>query len=139
MARIVCFDYGTKRVGIAVTDTLQMIATPLQTIATKEIFTFISQYVKKEMVSLFLVGYPLSLSEESTDATPFVEKFTQCLKEKFPTIPIEWIDEQYSSKRASIALVEMGMKKKERQKKGNIDLIAATLLLQEYLYTKQGR
>ena len=133
MARIICIDYGGKRCGLAVTDPLQIIATALTTVDTKELFTFLANYFLKEPVELILIGEPLNLDNSPTDATPLVQKAIIDLGKKFPTIPIQTIDERYSSKNAVRAMVEMGMKKNDRRDKKTIDRVAATMLLQEYL------
>ena len=133
MARIICIDYGGKRCGLAVTDPLQIIATALTTVDTKELFTFLADYFLKEPVELILIGEPLNLDNTPTDATPLVQKAIIDLGKKFPTIPIQTVDERYSSKNAVRAMVEMGMKKNDRRDKKTIDRVAATMLLQEYL------
>ena len=126
-------DYGKKRTGIAVTDPLQMIASPLTTVDTSTLFDFLKDYVSKETVEKMLIGLPLNLDGSDTDATAAVRHNARRLKNSFPNIAIETVDEQFSSKQASRAMVEMGMKKKDRQEKGNIDKMAAALMLQEYL------
>lgn len=128
-----CLDYGGKRTGIAVTDPLQIIATGLTTVDTKDLFSFLTQYCKEEPVELILIGAPLNLDDSPTHATPLVQKAILELQKKFPLIPIQTVDERFSSKNAVKAMVEMGMKKKDRQNKRNVDEIAATILLQEYL------
>lgn len=133
MARIICIDYGGKRSGLAVTDPLQIIATALTTVATKDLYTYLTDYFAKEPVELILIGEPLNLDDTPTHATPLVKKAIIELGKKFPTIPIQTVDERFSSKNAVRAMVEMGMKKKDRQDKKNVDQIAATILLQEYL------
>ena len=133
MARIICIDYGGKRCGLAVTDPLQIIATALTTVDTKELFTFLADYFSKEAVELILIGEPLNLDNSPTDATPLVQKAIIDLGKKFPNIPIQTVDERYSSKNAVRAMVEMGMKKNDRRDKKTIDRVAATMLLQEYL------
>jgi putative Holliday junction resolvase len=133
LARIICIDYGGKRCGLAVTDPLQIIATALTTVDTKELFTFLADYFSKEAVELILIGEPLNLDNSPTDATPLVQKAIIDLGKKFPTIPIQTLDERYSSKNAVRAMVEMGMKKNDRRDKKTIDRVAATMLLQEYL------
>ncbi len=133
LARIICIDYGGKRCGLAVTDPLQIIATALTTVATKELYTYLAVYFAKEPVELILIGEPLNLDDTPTHATPLVKKAIVELGKKFPTIPIQTVDERFSSKNAVRAMVEMGMKKKDRQDKKNVDQIAATILLQEYL------
>ena len=133
MARIICIDYGGKRCGLAVTDPLQIIATALTTVATKELYSYLAAYFAKETVELILIGEPLNLDDTPTHATPLVKKAIVELTKKFPNIPIQTVDERFSSKNAVRAMVEMGMKKKDRQDKKNVDQIAATILLQEYL------
>ena len=133
MARIICIDYGGKRCGLAVTDPLQIIATSLTTIDTKDLFNFLTDYFSKELVELILIGEPLNLDNTPTDATPLVQKAILDLGKKFPHIPIQTIDERFSSKNAVKAMVEMGMTKKDRRDKKTIDRVAATMLLQEYL------
>lgn len=136
MARILCIDYGGKRTGIAVTDPLQIIASPLTTIHSKDLISFLQQYSKEEEVELILIGEPLNLDDTPTHATPLVKAAIQQIKKNLPKIPIQTVDERYSSKMASKAMVEMGMKKKDRQKKENVDQIAAALMLQEYLQNR---
>jgi len=136
VARILCIDYGGKRSGIAVTDPLQIIATGLTTVDTKDLFTYLEAYFKAEPVELILIGEPMNLDDTPTHATPLVLKAIEQLKKKFPNIPIQTVDERYSSKNAVRAMVEMGMKKKDRRNKKTIDQIAATILLQEYLHNK---
>lgn len=133
MARILCIDYGGKRTGIAVTDPLQIIASALTTVPTKELIPFLKEYMLREQVELILIGEPLNLDDSATHATPLVKAAISRLRKEFPQIPIETVDERYTSKMASRAMVEMGMKKKDRRKKENIDQIAATIMLQEYL------
>ena len=122
-----------KRTGIAVTDPLQIIATGLTTVDTQTLFDFLKEYITKEGVEKILIGDPLNLDGTETDSTAAVKHCIRRLKNTFPNIPIVTIDERYTSKLASRAMVEMGMKKKERQKKGIIDEVAATMMLQEYL------
>jgi len=113
-----------------------MIATSLTTVDTKSLYTFLADYTSKEPVELILIGEPLNLDASPTHATPLVKKAILELTEKFPAIPIQTVDERFSSKTAVRAMIEMGMKKKDRQVKQNVDLIAATILLQEYLNHK---
>ena len=133
MPRILCIDYGKKRTGIAVTDPLQIIASALTTVETKGLLPFLKNYFQKEEVELVLIGEPKNWDESDTHATPLVKQFIQKFKKDFPLMKIETVDERYTSKLASQAMVEMGMKKKDRRVKGNIDQIAAAIMLQEYL------
>ena len=133
MGRILALDYGKKRTGIAVTDPLQIIATGLTTVDSQLLFEFLKDYAKKEVLEMIIIGEPYNLDGKATDATAAVKHIIRRLKNTFPEIPIQTVDESFTSKMASRAMVEMGMKKKDRQKKGNIDEIAATIMLQEYL------
>ena len=133
MARIICIDYGGKRTGLAVTDPLKIIATALTTIHSKELIPFLQEYFKNETVELILIGEPLNLDDSATHATPLVAAAIKNLIKTFPEIPIQKVDERYTSKLAVRAMIDMGMKKKDRRIKGNIDQIAATIMLQEYL------
>ena len=133
MPRILCIDYGTKRCGIAVTDPLQIIATALTAMEAKNIITFLKEYFLKENVELILVGEPKNLDNSDTDATQPVYEFIKKLHKEFPSITIKTVDERYTSKMAVQSMIEMGMKKKDRRKKENIDQLAATIMLQEYL------
>ncbi|MEO8712750.1 MAG: Holliday junction resolvase RuvX [Parafilimonas sp.] len=133
MPRILCIDYGKKRTGIAVTDPLKIIASALTTVETKELFPFLKNYFLKEDVELVLIGEPKNLDDSDTHATPLVRQFIQKFKKDFPLMKFEMVDERYTSKLAVQAMVDMGMKKKDRRVKGNIDQIAAAIMLQEYL------
>lgn len=133
MPRIICIDYGGKRTGIAVTDELQIIATALQTIPSHELISFLKNYFLNNEIELILIGYPLDLQDNPTHATSLVDKAIQQIKKNFPAIPLQIVDERFTSKMASRAMIEMGMKKKDRQKKENTDMIAATIMLQDYL------
>ena len=137
MARILCIDYGGKRTGIAVTDPLQIIATALQTVETHQLFVFLKNYLKQEEVERILIGHPLNLDDSPTHATPLVEAAIKRLNKEFPQLPIERVDERFTSKLAGRAMLEMGMKKKQRREKGQIDQIAAAIMLQEYLAAKK--
>ena len=133
MPRILSIDYGLKRTGLAVTDPLKIIATGLTTVETPKLFSFLKEYCRNESVERFIIGEPKNLDDSDTHATPLVKKAVERLKKEFPSIPIELVDERYTSKMASQAMIEMGMKKKQRQNKALVDEIAATIMLQEYL------
>ena len=137
MARILSLDYGKKRTGVAVTDPLQIIASGLTTVDTQQLFDFLKDYISKEVVEKIIIGLPYQLDGSPTDATASVLHCIRLLKNSFPTIPVVSVDEQFSSKMASRAMLDMGLKKKDRQKKGLVDEIAATLLLQEYMQANQ--
>ena len=136
MSRILCIDYGRKRTGIAVTDPMQIIATGLTTVDTQQLFVFLKDYISREPVERILVGMPLSLDGTDTDATPAVRHFLRRMANEFPSMPVETVDERYSSKMATRAMVDMGMKKKDRRNKALVDEIAATLMLQEYMQSR---
>jgi len=133
MARILSIDYGSKRTGLAVTDPLKIIATGLQTVETSKLLSFLKDYFSKEQVELVIIGMPVNWDDTATHATPLVQKFIKEFQKNFPSIPIKEVDERFTSKLASQAMLQMGMKKKQRQNKAMLDEIAATIMLQEYL------
>jgi len=133
MARILAIDYGGKRTGLAVTDPLQIIATGLATIDSKELIPFLKKYFAAETVELIIIGLPKNWDDTDTHGTPLVEAAMKKIQKEFPAIPLKTVDERYTSKMAKDAMLEMGMKKKDRRIKGNVDIIAATIILQEYL------
>lgn len=133
MARILAIDYGLKRTGLAVTDPLQIIATGLMTIESPKLIPFLKDYFKKETVELILLGEPKNWDDSDTHATPLVRQIMERLRKEFPSIPLLMVDERYTSKMASRAMIDMGLKKKQRQNKALVDEIAATIMLQEYL------
>ena len=133
MARILCIDYGLKRTGIAVTDPLQIIATGLTTVDSKELISFLKKYFQLEHVELIVIGEPKNLDDSDTHATPLVNVIIVKLKKEFPQIPVKTVDERFTSKLARQAMIEMGMKKKNRRNKRTVDEIAATIMLQEYM------
>lgn len=133
MPRILSIDYGLKRTGIAVTDPLQIIATGLTTLHSKELIPFLKDYFTKEPVELILIGWPTNWDDSATHATPLVAKCIKDLEKNFPTVPIKKVDERYTSKMAKDAMLEMGLKKMQRRNKALVDEIAATIMLQEYL------
>ncbi len=133
MPRIICIDYGLKRTGLAVTDPFQIIATGLTTVDSREIIKYLKNYFQNESVELILIGEPKNWDNSDTHATPLVEKCIETLKKNFPSMPIKKVDERYTSKMARDAMLEMGMKKKDRRNKALVDEIAATIMLQEYM------
>lgn len=133
MARIICIDYGLKRTGIAVTDPLQIIATGLTTIDTKNFIPFLKDYFAKESVEKIIIGEPKNMDDSDTHATPLVRKAIESLKKNFPNTPLETVDERFTSKMAKDAMLEMGLKKMQRRNKALVDEITATIMLQEYM------
>jgi len=136
LARILAFDYGAKRIGIAVTDELQIIASGLTTIETKKIFSFLTEYIKKEDVELFIVGEPKQMDNTESESEHFIKIFINKLSSTFPKIPIERVDERFTSKMAFKTMIDSGLKKKQRKNKALVDEISATLILQSYLYNQ---
>ena len=137
MGRILAIDYGQKRVGIAVTDPLQIISNGLTTVHSKDIFTFLDEYFLKEDVETVVVGYPLTLKNEGAQSLKFINPFIKKLQKKFPELNVEIYDERFTSKLAQIAMIEGGVKKKDRQNKALTDKISATIILQSYMESKK--
>ncbi len=133
MPRILCIDYGLKRTGVAVTDPLQIIATGLTTVDSKDLLSFLKKYFQQEEVELIVIGEPKNLDDSDTHATPLVKAAILKLEKEFPNIPIKKVDERFTSKLAKQAMLDMGMKKKDRRNKRTVDKIAATIMLQEYM------
>jgi putative Holliday junction resolvase len=133
MARILSIDYGLKRTGIAVSDPLQIIATGLTTISSPLLIKFLKDYFAKEPVELIIIGEPKNWDDSDTHATPLVKNIIKKLNKEFPNIPIKTVDERYTSKMASQAMIDMGLKKMQRRNKALVDEIAATIMLQEYM------
>ena len=136
MSRILAFDYGTKRIGIAVTDPLQIIATGLDTIHPKDIVEFLKKYLLVEAVELFVVGEPKQMDGTPSQSAQHVKGFITTLKKTFPNVPIETIDERFTSKMAAATIAQSGFKKSDRQNKERVDTISATIILQSYLEKK---
>ncbi len=136
MSRILALDYGEKRIGIAVTDDMQIIASGLTTVPTAEIFTFLKSYLKKEKVELFLVGEPKQMDNTASESEQFIAPFINKLAKMFGDIPIKRVDERFTSKMAFQTMIDSGLKKKQRQNKALIDEISATIILQSYLYNQ---
>ena len=133
MGRILAIDYGKKRTGIAVSDPLRIIATPLETVPTPVLLAFLSGYLKKETVDEFVVGMPRTLLNEDSEIAPLVRKFVDLLKSTFPEKPIHLADERFTSSMAKRAMIEGGMKKKDRAVRENVDRISATIILQSFM------
>jgi len=136
LPRIVAIDYGLKRVGLAVTDPMQIIANTLTTVNEKEIIPFLKDYFSKEEVSEIVVGKPQRMDGSDTHASQPVEKFVALLRQTFPSIPVVQVDERFTSLMAQRTMIEMGMKKKDRREKGNVDQISAAIILQTWLEMK---
>ena len=133
MGRLLAIDYGLKRVGLAVSDPLQIIATALETVPAQNVFLFLREYCKKEEVEAFIVGKPLDLNLNTTESTNAVLKFVDRLKKTFPNQPVHLHDERFTSKMALDAMIRGGSTKKDRRKKENIDKVSATIILQSFM------
>lgn len=136
MARIMAIDYGKKRTGLAVTDPLQLIASGLTTVPTHELIPFLKKYLATEAVETIVIGEPKNLDGNATHATPLVTECIRILNKNFPQIPVKKVDERFTSKMAFQSMIDSGLKKKDRQNKGLVDEISATIILQEYLQYK---
>lgn len=136
MARIVAIDFGGKRTGVAATDELQIIASPVDTIETSKLMDFFEKYLFTENVSDLVVGLPLRFSGEVNDIEVEIQKFIQKFSLKFPDIKVHRENEMFTSKMASRAMFEGGMKKKKRQEKGMVDKVSAVIILQSFLSHK---
>ncbi len=136
MARILAIDYGQKRVGLAVTDEGQIIATPLTTVHSKDVIKYLQDYLSREPVELFVVGEPRQMNNTPSESVKFTEPFVRLLAKTFPDVKIARIDERFTSKMAQRTILEAGAKKKDRQKKELVDMVSAVIILQSYLEAK---
>jgi putative Holliday junction resolvase len=133
MARLMAIDYGSKRVGIAVTDPMQIIATGLTTVHSKDLIDFLKTYISKEEVECIVVGEPKQMNNEPSESARFIEPFVVHLKRTFPAIKVARMDERFTSKMAFQTMIDSGLKKKARQNKELVDEISATIILQSYM------
>ena len=133
MGRILSIDYGNKRVGLAVTDPLKIIATRLTTVPANEIWNFLADYFAREEVELVLVGYPRQLNNEPSEAIRYINPFLKKFQQVYTIIPVKLMDERFTSKMAFQTMIDAGVKKKDRQNKATIDGVSATIILQSYL------
>jgi putative Holliday junction resolvase len=133
MARILAFDYGTKRIGVAVTDPLQIIATGLDNVHPKDIVEYLKKYLLTEPVEAFVIGQPKQMDGTPSESYQHVKGFSTLLKKNFPTIPQHWVDERFTSKMAEQTIMQSGLKKSDRRDKERVDTIAATIILQYFM------
>jgi putative holliday junction resolvase len=133
MGRILAIDYGTKRIGLAITDPLQIFASPLNTVSPNEFDSFITDYLKSEEVDAFVIGYPVQMNNKPSESVNYINPFIKKLKNKFPEKTIHLVDERFTSKMALSAMIEGGVKKKDRQDKSLVDKISASIILQSFL------
>jgi len=138
LARIISIDYGRKRVGLAVTDPSQIIANGLDTVAAKDVLTYLEKYFQTEEVECIVVGYPKQMNNEDSESVKYLKPFLGQLKKKFPNIPIELVDERFTSKIAFQTMIDGGLGKQARRNKALIDKVSATIILQSYMETKRN-
>jgi len=136
MKRILALDFGTKRTGIAVTDELQIIASGLTTVNTKELIPFLKDYFEKEQVALVVVGEPKQMNNEASESEAAIQAFIKKFTIAFPEMPMHRVDERFTSKMAFQTMIDSGLSKKQRKNKALVDEISATIILQSYLYSK---
>lgn len=136
MGRILAIDYGNKRVGLAVTDPLQMIATPLETVHSKDLLAYLKTYHQRDPLSALVIGMPRTLLNEATDATSAVVGIVRSLRREFPEVPVHEIDERFTSRMAHAAMLEGGLSKKDRRDKATVDRVSATIILQSFLESR---
>ncbi|NLZ95114.1 MAG: Holliday junction resolvase RuvX [Bacteroidales bacterium] len=133
MARLLAIDYGRKRSGIAVSDTLQIIANGLTTVPSHTLINFLKDYVAKESVELIIIGFPRQMNYEESESMQYIKPFVKKLKKEIPDIPVEYFDERFTSSMALQTMIDGGVKKKQRQNKALVDEISATIILQGYM------
>jgi putative holliday junction resolvase len=133
VGRIIAIDYGRKRVGLAVTDPLRIIATGLDTVPAAQTISYLKGYLSKNAVDTFLVGYPKQMNNEYSEAVQYIDPFIDKLKNEFPGVPVVLADERFTSKMAMRTMIEGGMRKTDRRDKAMVDKISAVIMLQSYL------
>lgn len=139
MGRLLAIDYGRKRTGVAVSDPLQLIANGLATVPTHQLLTYILDYVARESVERILVGLPKQMNNEASESMAYIEPFVRSLKKRLPEMPVEYVDERFTSVLAHRAMLDGGLKKKDRQNKALVDEISATIILQSYMENRRFR
>ena len=139
MGRILAIDYGRKRVGLAVTDPLQIIANKLTTVRAHDIFEFLIDYFSKEQVDLVVVGYPRTMNNEPSESIRYINPFLKQFQKKFPSVKLELVDERFTSKIAFQTMIDAGLKKKDRQDKALVDAVSATVILQFYMEQQRNK
>ena len=138
MGRIIGIDYGRKRVGLAVTDPLQMFASPLTTVAPVEFDSFMKDFLKNERVESFVIGYPRQMNNQPSESVKYIDPFIRKLKKNYPEIPVYYADERFTSRMAFRSMIEGGVKKEDRKDKSMVDRISASIILQSYLDTRSN-
>lgn len=136
MGRLLGIDYGTKRIGLAVSDPLRLIASPLKTIKTGEFDAFVSEYLKTESIDAFIIGYPVQMNNKQSESVKYIKPFIRRLEKQFPSIPVHLVDERFTSKMALRSIIDGGVKKNDRKDKGLIDKTSAAIILRSFLDRK---
>lgn len=136
MAKVLAIDYGSKRTGLAITDEMQIFAFGLETVETQQLLGYLDKLMLKEKIERFILGEPKRLNNEISSTTEKVYSFESVLKKRFPNIPVQLVDERFTSKMAQDIMMQSGLKKKDRRDKSRLDTISATLILQTYLEMK---
>jgi putative holliday junction resolvase len=139
MGRILAIDYGTKRIGLAVTDPLQIFASPLNTVSPDQFDTFIAGYLKTEEVNDFVIGYPVQMNNQPSESVRYINPFIKKLKKTFPDIHIHLVDERFTSQMALRSMIDGGVKKRDRQDKSLVDKISASIILQSFLDNRSNK
>ena len=139
LGRLICLDYGRKRTGIAVTDPGQIIASGVETVATHDIRTYMKSYLGREEVDGVVVGYPVNMRNEPSEALHYINPFLKWFRKEFPNVPLVLYDERFTSKMAQAALITAGVPKKARQDKSLVDKISAALILQSFLDSEKNK
>jgi putative Holliday junction resolvase len=139
MGRILGIDFGTKRIGIAITDPLQIFASPLKTVRNHEFYDFIEEYIKTESIEEFVIGYPMTLNNQASESVKYINPFIRKLNRLFPEIPVNKVDERFTSGMALKTMIEGGVKKKERRDKAMVDKISASIILQSFLDKRSNK
>jgi len=139
VARILSIDYGKKRTGIAVTDPLQIIANGLATVSTSELLSYLKDYLSREQVERIIIGRPLQTNGQPSENLQRVEQFVNRWKKEMPDVPVEYVDERFTSVLAHQAMIDGGLRKKARQDKALVDKISATIILEDYLRSRNQR
>lgn len=137
MGRIIGIDYGKKRIGLSVTDPLDIFASPLKTIATGDFENFINEYMKSEVIDAFVVGYPVQMNNKPSKSVKYIDPFIRKLKKRFPDKPVHLVDERFTSQMAFRTMIDGGVKKKGRRDKAMVDKISASIILQSFLDKKK--
>jgi len=139
MGRIIGIDYGLKRIGLAVTDPMQMFASPLTTVSPKDFDKFIIDFLKKNEIDAFVIGYPVQMNNQPSESVVYINPFIKKLKKTYPGKNIFLADERFTSQMALRTMIDGGVKKKDRQDKSMVDKISASIILQSFLDNKSNK